>query len=86
MNINIETINRVYQYIKEHPDVSHHDVAHALKIASLDALASINRLRNAGYLCAAHIYPLSFDNSENSCTFEICKRVQQINMSDSSAN
>lgn len=57
-------LKKVFDYIKEHPLSSHHDVAKALKIQELMSLACITELSEGGFLKLTPI-PLS---AENNCS------------------
>ena len=65
---------KVFDYIKDHPGVSHLEVAKALRISDLEARAVINRMMKEGILKYSKIIPLS-ETCDNSLTYEVRKQI-----------
>lgn len=41
---------QIFDYVKQHPDCTHHQVARALKIDEIQTLSAMQELTKAGYL------------------------------------
>lgn len=61
---------KIFNYIKNHPGTSSHEVAKILRIPEMNTFSTINRLLKEGYLQYASIRPMD-EGCSDSLTYKV---------------